>query len=299
MIETTWIGDALKLVGWVYWLVAFTALFFALMKARSIKDGAIRVSIVLLVFGAFPTVMTLQAVRTNLARKAASAHFEMRCKSAGEKIYKTVDSVESVLLMKVRPEGVNFSDQFKLDDPYGRDFGGDAFIKSFLLGRDEKGQLVEKIASRPGYRFVDAVNSKDGKIYRYTGHVDEVWKHNSSYLAGVTQFLMERVESSERGPRYGVTYEDISTPEDRKIWVTGSSLRVIDLRTKEVIAERIGYMIDPGQGDISGGRSPWLVAARSACPVFPQIDSGRKNSAQQAGQTRNFVEKVLKPIQEK
>jgi hypothetical protein len=30
-------------------------------------------------------------------------------------------------------------------------------------------------------------------------------------------------------------------------------LKVIDLQTNEVMAERIGYMMDRGQGDISGG----------------------------------------------
>ena len=52
--------------------------------------------------------------------------------------------------------------------------------------------------------------------------------------------------------------------------------------------ERIGYMIDPGQGNNSGGRAPWLLAKQTGCPYPPDF-----------GQTRNFVEKTLKPRMEK
>jgi hypothetical protein len=65
---------------------------------------------------------------------------------------------------------------------------------------------------------------------------------------------------------------------------------VIDLQSNEVIAERIGYMVDRGQGVTAGGRSPWLLAAGAACPAFPG------QHAEQANQTARFVEKVLFPI---
>jgi hypothetical protein len=54
-------------------------------------------------------------------------------------------------------------------------------------------------------------------------------------------------------------------------------------------------MMDPGQGDTSGGRSPWLLAADHACPAFATLHG----SAGQPLQAENFVEKVLKPISEK
>ncbi|MBK7022991.1 MAG: hypothetical protein IPH41_05590 [Sulfuritalea sp.] len=82
-------------------------------------------------------------------------------------------------------------------------------------------------------------------------------------------------------------------------WIAGSSLKVIDLRTNEVMAERIGYMMDRGQGNTSGGRSPWLLAADNACPKFGPEKVGAPRSFHQPRQTRNFVEKVLHIIQEK
>ena len=47
----------------------------------------------------------------------AEAMLAERCKTAGEKIHRTVDNVEGVLLMKLRPERINREDQFVMDDP--------------------------------------------------------------------------------------------------------------------------------------------------------------------------------------
>jgi hypothetical protein len=71
-----------------------------------------------------------------------------------------------------------------------------------------------------------------------------------------TSFVLDKVPRSRPHPRYGVTYDDISTREERDYWIAGSSLKVIDLQTNEVMAERIGYMMDRGQGDTeeAGGR---------------------------------------------
>jgi hypothetical protein len=55
----------------------------------------------------------------------AEAMFEERCKKAGEFIKRTVENVEAVYVMKVRPKKINYGDQFRMDDPYGLDSGGE------------------------------------------------------------------------------------------------------------------------------------------------------------------------------
>lgn len=232
----------------------------------------------------------------------AEALFNERCQTAGEKIHRTADKVEGIFLMKVRQTS-NYGKQFEMDDPYGHDSTGDEYFNSFLVGRNRNGFLTRREdATQPGYRYVEAQDPQDGKRYRYTGSVREVTRVSSPLIGGdgksfkTTAFVLDKTPSSGPQPRYGVTYDDISIREERDYWITGSSLKVIDLKTNEVIAERIGYMMDRGQGSTAGGRSPWLLAARNACPEFP-IDGSRQTD--QVGQTRNFVEKVLKPIQGK
>lgn len=150
-----------------------------------------------------------------------------------------------------------------------------------------------------GYRYVDAIDPKDGKRYRYTGRIEEPWQTDKHYLKGYTRFVLDKFPAPNPPPRYGVTYDDISTREERDYWIAGSSLKVIDLKNNEVIAERIGYMMDRGQGNTSGGRAPWLWAANYACPAFRPSDAGQPGFSYQAGQTRKFVTKTLNPILDK
>ena len=255
----------------------------------------------------------LSGVEERGARLAkAEAMFAERCKKAGVFINRTAESVEGVFLMKLRPQGINHGDQYRMDDPYGRDFGGDAYIRSFLNGFFEANykrpdEPRSNVLPHIAYSYVEALDPKDGQRYRYTGSIKEV-THTSSILMGgdgkttfkTKDFVLDKVPAPGPMPRYGVTYEDISTREERDYWIAGSSLKVIDLQTQEVIAERIGYMVDWAQGSLARQRSPWLLAANNACPSFkrdfpPSMSSSGHDSSAQSGQTLRFVQKVLKP----
>lgn len=239
------------------------------------------------------------------AAARAAELFAERCKKSGEFIHRTVDDVDGIFLLKLRPKRINTgklkSDQYALDDPYGRDLGGDAFIQSLLRGSYQaavSGIPAPGSPPRNGYSYVDAVDPQDGLRYRYTGSVEEPWLVDKHYLKGYLRFAMKRVVAPVEAPRFGVTYDDISTREQRDHWIAGSSLKVVDLKTNEVVAERIGYMMDRGQGSTAGGRSPWLHAADNACPSFyrnPQIPKIGLAANAQRNQTLDFVEKVLKP----
>jgi hypothetical protein len=231
--------------------------------------------------------------------KQAEALFKLHCTRAGETIKRTVNDVEGIALLKGRPGNINFSDQYVMDDPYGSDLGGDAYIESFLKAKHEMYRRYAALLKEPpapnpneliGYGYVDMVDPVGGDRTRYTAYVSQPGKTDPRYLIRDIRVVLEKSPVTGASPRYGVTYEDISTHEDRMVWIAGSSLKVIDLQTNEVIAERIGYMIDRGQGSTSGGRSPWLLAASNACPAFPGLHAFQRN------QTARFVEKVLFPI---
>ena len=108
----------------------------------------------------------------------------------------------------------------------------------------------EHLAVTAGYSYVDAIDPKDGQRYRYTGRMGFT-PEDIKQGRLVPRFLLDKVLASGPAPRYGITYNDISTPEDRAVWIAGSSLKVIDLETKEVIAERIGYLFDRGCIDLT------------------------------------------------
>jgi len=277
-------------------------------------------SLIALFFAAMLSACAGSAQRAEAQTRQATAKamFEERCKHAGEFIHRTADNVEGVLLMKIR-EQTGRGGQYQLDDPYGHDSAGEEYLKSFFLepmlqaNQYATAEMLEKIRrDYRGYRYVDAIDPKDGRRYRYTGYMKVVGrkdasarnvqielKRNPDYDLNNYTFALKKIPAPNPPPRYGVTYDDISTREERDYWIAGSSLKVIDLQTHEVMAERIGYMIDPGQGDTSGGRAPWLMAADYACPSFRPSGARVPATVYQHRQTQKFVTKVLEPIPEK
>lgn len=240
------------------------------------------------------------AFHANFMKENEAKHiFSEHCKSAGERIYRTINDVDSVLLLKVRPFSY-YESQFEQNDPYGRDFSGEGYIASFLQSANkfrESGSITSFNQPVFGYSYVDVIDPSDGKRYRYKGHLEEPWQVNKSYLKGYIRHVMQKSTAPDPAPRYGVTYEDISTQDDLQHWVAGSSLKILDLQTNEVIAERIGYLYDPQQGSTTNGRVPWLMAADYACPSFVAnaTHSRQPAAVSQTGQTLRFVNKILKP----
>lgn len=241
------------------------------------------------------------ASRRKERQAIARAMFEERCKKAGVTIHRTVENVEGIYILKLRPT-TKLESQFVFDDPYGRDSSDHMYLLNFLRGfyHQKPRPAIPGEPPQVGYLYIEAVDPQDGKRYRYTGRMEEPWQTNKKYSKGYTRFVLDKTLATGEAPRYGVTYDDISTREEREYWIAGSSLRVVDLQTGETIAERIGYMMDSGQGSRAGARTPWLAAASNACPGFHQNSlqpptPGYPASSEQAGQTLIFVEKVLTP----
>jgi hypothetical protein len=316
VLKLTGLDILFAAAGNLYLLLALVGVCIALWKGKTWLRKGIYAVLVLAAFSAPLVPEVTRQIEFRNRQATAQSMFAERCKTAGEKIYKTVENVEGVYLMKLRPSEINYGDQFKMDDPYGRDFGGEAYFGAFLRGRyeAESKDIPTGAPPRYGYLYVEALDPKDGQRYRYTGGMKIVGKkdttapaiqfelqRNPNYDINNYAYVLNKILSTGQTPRYGVTYDDISTHEEREYWIAGSSLKVVDLQTKEVIAERIGYMVDWAQGSTAGQRSPWLFAADNACPDFYRnyenlVRAGRSNGAGgQTNQTLDFVEKVLKP----
>lgn len=245
--------------------------------------------------------------------KKAEALYKERCATvAGERIYRKVEGVEGVLLMKVRPA---WSDR-NLADPnwpgaaFALEATGNEYIETFLgyehplkssvglrgdVSTDRGGK-----DSIPGYRYVDVIDETDGKRYRYTGSMKIVGKkdvraanvrarleRDPNYDINVYRWTLDKTLTSAPPPRYGVTFEDHVIPEERALWVASSTIRVIDLQTNEVMGEMTRYAMSYVHIASSSNPAPWL--------------SARKFPAQAAGShaaTRKFVDQILIPPKE-
>ncbi len=317
LIELTGLGDLLRMVSVLFWLLVIAALTVAIKLPETRNGKVVAVLAIVGLFIAFPGRWAWEAkeqrdafqARQEKARAISQNMFQERCKKAGEFIRRTVPNVEGIMLLKLRPTTYSPYSQ-AADDPYGHDFDMQSnlgsndkphpYIGTFLVGKDENGQYQETnpIVSK-GYSYVEAFDPEDRKRYRYKGSVKVVGRkdanasgvqmaldRNPNYDLNNYAYVVDKVPAFGSLPRYGVTYDDISTPEERQYWIAGSSLKVVDLQTNEVIAERIGYMVDFAQGGTPGGRQPWTFARKNKGWSCPELNG-------QSYGARRFVEKVL------
>ncbi|MBK6906548.1 MAG: hypothetical protein IPH08_05525 [Rhodocyclaceae bacterium] len=221
---------------------------------------------------------------------------------AGEKIYKTVPGVEGVLLMKLRPNAGDkeWSDPNWPGAAFAHEYGSTAYITSFLAyehsnrktrGGRNRGTISTgrddfcEDCNFPGYRWVDAIDEKDGKRWRYKGRWDEPWQYDKSYLKGYIKFSLDKstAPATAPAPRYGVTFYDHVVPEERALGVASSTIKVLDLQTQEVLGEMTRYVV---AGTI-GKYNPTLWLTAYVCPY-----------SKGAGSTdaRKLVDQILIPI---
>ena len=192
--------------------------------------------------------------------------FNEQCKTAGEKIYRTVDNVEGIMLLKVPPKSTVSVDAQNRDPMWDnaalQENEGIEFIGKFLGLYGGNGGSY--------YKYVDVLQPNQSDIIRYTGH------HSP-----LKQSLNPRHPA-----RYAVTFENNVDPKLRRHWVAGATIRVIDRKTNEIIAEKTIYAFEKGLGGTGGARMPWLFAIL--------CNKERLTSSEPLS---DFVLSVLKPYQ--
>jgi hypothetical protein len=290
MISMTWIPELLRGAVWIYLAIWAAATIVVWQVPKTLNRRVAALLAATAAFGALPGYFAL-SIKQNIDEQrpiveqrkaqydAAMARFEERCKTAGEKIYRTVEDVEGVLLMKVRPVSTS-ADWANLNWPDAAlpsEAGGQSYVRSFLLweqrdpGDLSRGYLSERQTTLNGYQFVLVVQD-DGSLIRY-----QIRKSGAAAL----------VESRDSigAARFAVSFLNFVDPEDRKYWIAGTKVTVTDTVTSEVLAEKTWYSVEPGQGSQDGARSPWLRS--KTCPAA----SGWVGRAP----TRFFVDQILKP----
>ncbi len=296
-LDLTPFGALLKGTGLLYWIALLACVGLALwgFKRWWLKLGA-----AIAVAAAFVVPAMRQAqerpVQQYAARaifEAARTHFEIRCKSGGDTVHRTVPNVDGLVLLKI-PDRHDHSRVADATYPEAARFGEateEGYIRSWLRWppppQPAPGASAPAPGTRPvGYEFVDVIDAATSTRYRYRIVLRKLWPDRPD----MTLDLAREVATGPR-PRYGVTYEDVIDPADREHWIAGDVLRVIDLETSEVVGERKRYLWDTGLGGTGGFRQPWTWASGygKRCPDGP----GRLDEI-----TPKFVHSVLIPKSE-
>jgi hypothetical protein len=207
-------------------------------------------------------------------RQVALPYFYEQCaKDSGRFVYKPVEMPqESVYIMKPRksPSAKDLQDQFWMGDPYAG-----VYYLSWMESRTNPFPMMNEAKRFTGTG--DANRDKWSRIpyFSFVEMLDlyepnRLWRYTYEPTGAQGRKELTRVPIDATQSRYGFTWEDLSTPEDRQHWVAKSRLQIIDLQNHEVIAERIGYLIEWSIGmgkemqEIQGGWSGWAEASRGA-----------------------------------
>ena len=200
----------------------------------------------------------------------AKARFDQLCQNAGEKIYRTADNVDGILLLKVRGDDEKYQsnrynplkDQMWEDAAVESESRRENYIKSFLPSR-----------SNVFYSYVDVLQ-KDQSVTRYMA-----WSKNGSWI-------VDKQTNPHPRARYAVTYENDISWENRKHWIAGTTIKIIDTQTNELMAEKTMYAFVPelGYSKFEQNPNPWGRGER--CPGEDPYDQ----------KAITFSSKVLIPL---
>ena len=223
--------------------------------------------------------------------KDAWEHFHQSCESAHVTYFKTIPPQDGVFIMKPAkaPTTQQLKDQFWMGDPYDLPDAPESEARG-LLYRKKSQPKGTPYAERGGFDFVEVPHPTiAGQYLRFTpkweskANVDgyPIWDWKA------TEQKPETV--SQRLARYGYTWDDISTPEDRKYWVAGGRLRVVELETGEIVAERVSFAIEPRFGVTSSlfNQEPWRGAR-----ICKHVHNGRREFISTALGTWNELEQT-------
>lgn len=279
MLELTGVASILRGIAILYWLLAVGALGLVLWKVKRRWHKSIGVLAVITIFGFLPAKHWIELHQRQAYAREAWAYFKKLCdEKSGEKIYKTFTGVKSVLVVKPLPPASDRDhfDQFWYGDPYSYSAHADRAEGAArrLIG---KNIVVSKNIIGEGFDFVEIQYFEDNRS-----------KYQRLVPSPDPPYYRTLEDIPAPNSRFGISWEDISTAEDRKYWVAASRLRAVDLTDNSTIAERIGYLIEAGFGSTSGGRRPWLAARALG-------QNGRSCPDAHDYSDRWFLLKVLRP----
>ena len=234
--------------------------------------------VVAALFFLFPKALVWQEEQENAEKVAewrkrydpAKARFDQLCQNAGEKIYRTADNVDGILLLKVRGDDEKY--QSNRYNPRKDQMWEDAAIESEAAGENYIERFLPRLSMAP-YDFADVIQ-KDGSVIRYSMRRKE---HS---------WIMDKQPNPHSRARYAVTYENDISWENRKHWIAGTTIKIIDTKTNELMAEKTMYAFVPelGYSKFEQNPNPWGRGMR--CP------SGESEFEQR---TVTFTIKVLIP----
>jgi hypothetical protein len=189
-------------------------------------------------------------------------YFDHLCKTeAGEFIYKTVENVEGIFMMRPRKEATDWELEhlYALEDPYGHT-NGEATMGEYDFVSPNRYSYLER-PIRPS-RSIQGPTQPSGEKPGQQGSAryERFNGYDARHLDSMHKQSIDVIRS-----RFGFTWRGISRPRDRELGIAGGELIVLDLQTNEVLGVRRGYI---RSGIIRNKlTSIWWLTGQ-ACPTY-------------------------------
>ena len=214
-------------------------------------------------------------------------YFDHLCKTeAGEFIYKTVENVEGIYMMRPRESAKNddlMQHLYAMEDPYGLAVG---------VRDSPQDQFVQPPVGKYQYFEVPVLQSaKTGEGQKYRRYYRDEQAHPGSQFPTSINgqfvqvpYVVAMINVPKPQSRHGYTWRGISRPHDRELGIAGGELIVLDLDRNEVLAVRRSFV---RSGTVRNNLTGvwWLTAGKCS-------KESLKTDAQ-------FINEVLKPIPSK
>ncbi len=195
-------------------------------------------------------------------------YFEALCKAeAGEFIYKTVEGVEGIYVIRPRPieiGDIRHEDRYVIESPYGYE--------------NWETEHAHKIFAGPkGYRFLEAPRSMSSLsngiqgVRRYT------------YIAGSKPSVWIEEEIQAPSSVYGYLWREIPRKRDREKNISGGELVILNIRTSEILAIKRGFILG---GPIRGSHTVIYWRQGRHC----------RGDSTSLFRTEEFIRRVLQPV---
>lgn len=210
-------------------------------------------------------------------------YFDHLCKTeAGEFIYKTVENVEGLFMMRPRKEATDdeLSHLYALEDPYGNVMGESDLPQDYY---------VQPAMGKYDFLEMPMIDSsrKVGRSEQYKRYYrDEKAHPNRKYQTAINgqSVFVPYVVAESIVPilqsQYGFTWRGITRPHDRELGIAGGEVIVLDLQTQEVLAVRRGFI-----------RSGWMKNLTGIWWLTGQVCRGPS-----AKREHLFLKEILKPV---
>ncbi|MBH0203086.1 MAG: hypothetical protein HP496_12535 [Nitrospira sp.] len=210
-------------------------------------------------------------------------YFDHLCKTeAGEFIYKTVENVDGLYMMRPREKATDYELEhlYAMEDPYGQVVGEDTLPQdSYVQPAMGKYEFLEVPLS--GVREPIETLAKYKRYYRDDhAHPGKEYQTVINGKSVFVPYVVAEERVSDIKSRYGFTWRGVPRPYDREFGIAGGELIVLDLKSHEVVAVRRGFIQSGWMKNLAG--IWWL--------------KGRVCRAPEAKREHLFIKEILEPV---